>query len=194
MNNKFETVMSWIMYVRAGIWKIEQLNEQADNPEYIKEKYELLFKNELCREYNDATEHRMPGLYKHIGSFLCWIDIEEMRTIIFDNYNVLQPLYNGIYKSFDNKKLCLDIKAKGFDSSYFSYQEKEDDRYIFLESIVEGKCKNNAPNVRRMISILFSRQFEYKENINPIQFMFMDYSEIEKKKMKKDCELYYDNF
>ena len=73
---------------------------------------------------------------------------------------------------------------------YFKYCKQEDDRYISLKSIVEGNCKNSSQNLRRLISILFSRYFKYIENTNPEQKVFMDYSDEKKEVIYKECENY----
>lgn len=195
MNYKFETIMAWIMYIKNGIWEVEKRNDYADDPEVIQSKFEDLFENELYREFNDA-KHLMAGLYNQIGTIAVFINPEKWEFKVNDNYNNLLAFYNGIYNEFDGKRLCLKINKKGINKSfeknngYFDFKEKEDDDYVFVKSIVEGTCKIKAPNVRRLISVLFARPFNYLESANPENFMFMDYNQEEKDEIIKDCEQY----
>lgn len=195
MNYKFETIMTWITYVRNGIWEVEKKNDCVEDPECIRSRFEDLFFNELVREYNDAT-HLIYGLYNQVGTIAVFINPQKHEFHVNDNYNNLLSIYHGIYKEFDGKKLCLNTKKHGFNNSfdkengYFKFLEKEDDSFVSVKSIVDGNCKIKAPNVRRMISILFARPFNYLESINPETFMFMDYSEEEKEEIIKNCEQY----
>lgn len=195
MNYKFETIMTWITYMKNGIWNVDKRNDYADDPEVIRSKFEDLFENELYREFNDSR-HIMPGLYNQVGTVAVFINPETCEFNVNDNYNNLLAFYNGIYKEFEGKRLCLKTKKHGInktfdiENGYFEFREKEDDDHIFVKSIVEGTCKVKAPNVRRMISILFARQFNYLESTNPETFMFMDYEQEEKDEIIKDCEQY----
>ena len=195
MNYKFETIMTWITYVRNGIWEVEKKNDCVEDPECIRSRFEDLFFNELVREYNDAT-HLIYGLYNQVGTIAVFINPQKHEFHVNDNYNNLLSIYNGIYKEFDGKKLCLNTKKHGFNNSfdkengYFKFLEKENESFVSVKSIVDGTCKIKAPNVRRMISILFARPFNYLESINPETFMFMDYSEEEKEEIIKNCEQY----
>ena len=195
MNYKFETIMTWIMYVRNGIWEIDNHGKYKPDASTIRDKFEALFLNELIREYNDC-KHTMVGLHSQIGSVTVFINPEKLEFKVGDNYNNLLAFYHGIYESCSGKKLCLNIIKHGMDKSYipeagyFQYREHEDEEYVYVESVVNGTCKSNAPNVRRLISILFARHFEYLESTNPETFMFMDYSKDEKEEMIKDCEQY----
>ena len=195
MDYKFETIMTWIMYVKNGIWEVIKKNDYAEDPEVVQSKFEDLFFNELVREFDDAR-HMVPGLCNQIGTIDLFVDRSKYEFKVSDNCNNLLAIYNGIYKEFDGKRLCLKINKRGFnktfnkDNGYFCFKEKEDDEHIFVKSIVEGTCKVKSPNVRRMISILFARFFKYLEHINEEDFMFMDYSEEEKQEIIKDCEAY----
>lgn len=182
--------MAMVMYVKAGFWKVDKRNDYAEDEELVKSKYEELFKNELVRECNDSM-HFGNGLYKYIGTVTVFASFEKDNFTVVDNYNTLLSLYNGIYKTFNGRKLCLDTKAHGLRTNYFKYCEAEDEQYISLESIVKGTC-SYSPNVRRMISILFARDFQFLENYNPDQFMFFDYSEEEKEKIAKESKRFYE--
>ena len=190
MNYKFQTLMAMIMYVKTGFWKVEKRNDYAEDKELVKSKFEDIFKNELVRECYDAT-HVGNGLYKYIGTVTIFGDFKNNHFKVVDNYNTLLSLYNGIYRTFEGKKLCLDTKAHGLRTEYFKYCETEGGQYTSIESIVNGTCEY-TPNVRRMISILFSRDFQYLENYNPDQFMFFDYSEEEKEKIVKESKKFYE--
>ena len=190
MNYKFEPIMSWLMYIRLGIWNVGTTNHYADDPDVVIGRYRDLFKNELMREYNDC-KHTVYGLGNQIGTISVFINPDKNKFAVSDNYNNLMSFYNGVYKEFDGMKLCIDTKAKGLDTTnYFKFLKEEDERYISIRSIVEGKCNNNSANVRRIISIMFSRGFQYLESTNPEAYMFMDYDVDEKEKMIKECEDY----
>ncbi len=195
MNYKFETIMTWIMYVKNNIWKVKEKEDYKPNPEIIRDKFEALFQHELLREFNDCN-HSISGLYAQVGTITVFVNPDKHEFNVSDNYNNLMSIYNGIYNSFDGKKLCLNTKRRGFKWSYhpferyFVFREEEDDTFVFVESIVNGTCKSNAPNVRRLISLLFSRSFNYLESTNPEAFMFMDYSDEEKEEIIKECEQY----
>ncbi len=195
MNYKFETIMTWIMYVKNGIWNVQKQNDFADDPEVIQSKFEDLFENELYREFNDAR-HLMPGLYNQIGTIGVFINTDKWEFNVNDNHNNLLSFYNGIYKDFGGKRLCLKTKKRGINKSfdktngYFEFREKEDEDYVFVKTIVDGTCKVKSPNVRRMISILFARPFNYLESTNSETFMFMDYGQEERDEIIKDCEQY----
>ena len=193
MNYNFETIMSWIMYMKTGIWEIQTENDYHKDPDLVINKFEELFKNEIAREVNDGV-HSMFNVHKHIGTISVRINPETISYKVYDNYNTLMCIYNGIYGEFDGLKLCLDTKAHGFSSAdvrYFKFCEIEDDRFVSIKSIVLGTTKNKSPNARRMISILFSRPFQYSESTNPEQKMLMDYSEEEKAVIFQEC-LNYD--
>ena len=194
MNYKFETIMSWIMYYKNKVWEVEGNNECVKDPRFIKDKFEDLFFNELVREFNDSR-HLLTGLYDKIGTITVFINPEKVAFRAMDNYNVLLAIYNGIYGVFDGKRLCISTKEKGLkregsSRNYFSFQETDSDDFVSVYSIVTGACKSGCPNVRRLISILFARQFQYLESINSETFMFMDYSAEEKEKIIEDCENY----
>lgn len=187
--------MSWITNVNAGVWEVEKRNDYAEDPDVIINKFEELFLNELVREFND-TRQLMSGLYNQIGTITVFINPEKNHFKVIDNYNNLLAYRNGIYNTFNRKMLCINTKLHGLKSSYdcerhyFEFREKEDDEWVSLFSIVNGYSIGNFPNVRRMINVLFSRQYQYLESTNPETFMFMDYSEEEKQQMIEDCERY----
>lgn len=187
MNYKFETLMSWIKYYQSGIWDVVQRDDCVNDSESIRSKFQDIFKNELAREYNECA-HLMLGVYSQFGPLTVFVNTQEHKFKVIDNYNILLSIYNGIYGVFDGKILCLNTKHHGYNGRYFEYKDKEDDDYVSIYSIVTGECKNTSPNVRRMISILFSRPFRYIENVNPEDFMFMDYSEEEKESTIKDIK------
>ena len=195
MKFKFETIMTWIANVRNGIWNVEKKNNYSEDPEVIQSKYEELFQNKLIREFNDAT-HLMYGLHNQIGTIDVFISPDKNEFHVNDNYNNLLSYYNGIYKEFEGKRFCLNTRKHGLnraydrENGYFELHEKEDEDHVFLKSIVEGTSNNKSPNVRRMISILFARTFNYLESTNPETFMFMDYSPQEKDKIIQDCKQY----
>ena len=39
MYYKFETIMTWMMYIKTNIWKIDKENKYAKDPELVKSKY-----------------------------------------------------------------------------------------------------------------------------------------------------------
>lgn len=189
MNYNSEPLMSWIMYVKNGVWEVVTPTDCAGDPESIIDLYEELIKNEFVRECNEAV-HSMFNVYKRFGPISVVINPERMTYSVYDNYNNLMRIYNGIFMEFDGLKLCLDTKAHGFPNvgnRYFKYSKEEDDRYVSLKSIVEGTSKNGSQNVRRMISILFTRFFQYIESTNPEQKVFMDYTDEEKEQILKEC-------
>ena len=192
MNYNYEPIMSWIMYVKTGLWEVSAIDKCVENPDVIIEKFEELFKNEIVRECNDYV-HSMFNVHKRFGPITLHINTNLMRYIVFDNYNNLMSFYNGIYKEFSGCKLCLDTKGHGFpdgEHRYFKYCKEEDDRYVSIRSIVEGTCKNNSQNVRRMISILFTRNFRCIEDTNVEQKLFMDYTDEEKETIFNECMNY----
>lgn len=195
MYYKFETIMTWMMYIKTNIWKIDKENKYAKDPELVKSKYEELFLNELVREYNDCT-HTIYGLYQQISTITLFVNTEKKVLTAADNYNTLMAFYNGIYSSFEGKKLCLNIKKHGMNKSYdpnqgyFQFREKENEEFVFVESIVSGTCTVSSSNIRRLISVLFARTFEYLISSNPEDLMFIDYSPEEKEQMIKDCDQY----
>lgn len=195
MNYKFETIMSWITYVRNGVWEVDKRNNYSDDPEVVKNKFEELFQHELIREFNDAT-HLMYGLHNQIGTIAVFISPDKNEFHVNDNYNNLLSYYNGIFKEFNGKRLCLNTKKHGLNKTYdrnngyFEFREKEDEDFVFVKSIVEGTSNNKSPNIRRMISLLFSRTFNYMESTNPETFMFMDYSPEEKEQIILECKQY----
>ena len=97
MNYKLETIMTWIMYVKNGIWEVIKKNDYADNPEVVQSKFEDLFFNELVREFDDAR-HMIPGLCNQIGTIDLLIDRSKYEFRVSDSYNNLLSIYNGIYK------------------------------------------------------------------------------------------------
>ena len=185
MNYRYETIMTWIMYVKNKIWQVDKNNNYAEDGEVVVNKYNDLFKRELERECNDSL-HFMANQYKHLGTISVFIKPDEFVFNVSDCYNNLLCYYNGIYKTFNEKMVCLDTEARGYNAKYFVLCE-ENDRYVSLKSIVEGNAKR-CPNVRRVISMLYARQWPYIENINPDDFMFMDYSEEEKEELVRDCK------
>ena len=195
MNYKFETIMTWVTYLRNGIWEINEDNDYVDDPEVVKSKYEDLFFVELLKEFNDAR-HLIQGLYTQVSTFTVFINPNKHEFKVNDNYNLLRNIYNGIFKEYDGKRLCLKVNKHGFnktfktDNGYFEFRDREDDEHVFIKSIVEGTCNVSTPNVRRMISLLYARQFQYLESTNPNDFMFMDYFGEEREEMIKDCEQY----
>ena len=178
-----------LSYVRLGIWELERRRGFSDDPEPIRDKYNDIFKHELLMEYNDVT-HKMFSLYSLQNTITVFIDRKTNRMIVADGYNTLKSIYNGIYETYDGKRLALNINTKGLHQHYFEYKEKEDDEYVFVKSIIEGTVSRNNPNIRRLISALCGRQFKYLESINIEDFMFLDYSSKEKEQIIKDCEAF----
>ena len=186
MNYRYETIMSWIMYVKNGIWEIDKRNNYSSDGEFVAAKFNALFKIELERECHDSF-HFMANPYKNFGSITVFINPVEQRFTVLDGYNNLEAFYEGIYGNFDGWMICLDTKARGFKSEYFSFRPEESDRFVSLKSIVEGKAKK-CPNVRRVISMLFARQWPYLESINQEDYAFMDYEGEEKEELIKECK------
>ena len=174
------------MYVKNGIWKIDKRNDYADKGRVVVHKYNELFKYELERECNDSI-HFMTSPYKRLGTITVFIKPDELRFTVLDGYNNLTAFYNGIYKTFEEGIVCLDTEARGYKAEYFVLLPNETERFVSLKSIVEGKAKK-CPNVRRVISMLFSRQWPYLESINQEDFAFMDYEGEEKEGLIKECK------
>lgn len=192
MNYNSEPIMSWITYVRTGVWNVVTNSEAADDPDLIIDKFEELMKNEFVRECNEAV-HSMFNVYKRFGPISVVINTERGTYSVYDNYNNLMCWHNGIYKEYNGMKLCLDTEAHGFPSvgiRYFKYCKEEDNRYVSLRSIVDGTCNNGSQNVRRLVSILFTRFFQYIESTNPEQKVFLDYTDEEKVEIFKVCVNY----
>ena len=78
MNYKFETIMTWIMYVRNGIWEIDNHGKYKPDASTIRDKFEALFLNELIREYNDC-KCTMVGLHFQIGGVTVFIKEEMIK-------------------------------------------------------------------------------------------------------------------
>ena len=181
-----------ISYLRLGIWELERRRGFSDDPELIKDKFNDIFKHELLMEYNDVA-HKMFSLYSLQNTITVFIDRETNRMIVADGYNTLKSIYNGIYETYDGKRLALNVNTKGLHQHYFEYKEKEDDEYVFVRSIIEGTANRNNSNIRRLISALCGRQFKYLESINIENYMFLDYSSKEKEQIIKDCEAFEKN-
>lgn len=189
MDYRMGTFMSWITNIKTGVWTINK-KEELNNKELIKERFEHLFKNEIVRECNDCR-HFMVGIYRFIGTFNLFVNVQKNIFEVSDSYNNLLTIFYGIYDSVDGQKLCLDTKIHGFDVKYFDYREKEDDRYVFVQSVVNGTCKPSV-NVRRLISALFERNFQYMISCEPEEYMLMDCTLEEKEQIVGRCKKYYE--
>ena len=55
MNYKFETIMTWITYVRNGIWEVEKKNDCVEDPECIRSRFEDLFFNVFVEKLDVAV-------------------------------------------------------------------------------------------------------------------------------------------
>ena len=80
MNYKFETIMTWIMYIKNGIWEVEKRNDYADDPEVIQSKFEDLFENELYIS-EIVKDQILEGLQpSELASVICALVTEEQNN------------------------------------------------------------------------------------------------------------------
>ena len=108
-------------------------------------------------------------------------------TKIFPDNNFIESGISYITVHFQRGVAWVFDKSGDYAHEF---REKEDEDFVFVKSIVEGTSNNKSQNVRRMISLLFSRTFNYMESTNPETFMFMDYSPEEKEQIILECKQY----
>ena len=136
----------------------------------------LCLKSELYEYKNISDKHKTMLLNMFGGIPECPLAICRGYMIVLQHY-----------KTFEEGIVCLDTEARGYKAEYFVLLPNETERFVSLKSIVEGKAKK-CPNVRRVISTLFSRQWPYLESINQEDFAFMDYEGEEKETLIKECK------
>lgn len=185
MTIKYAPIMTWMRYLEMNIWSIKVSNPKYYNSEEeIIKKFNDLYKNELVREGNSDLDINP---YKGVGE----ITIHSVGTTFTANdyYGYLACYWRGIYGNIGKKKLGFAMCLRGFDKEYFKFIENEDDDYIFVESVVNGK-NIHYPNVRRLINALFMRPQPYFECFDQREFAFWEYSPSERKEMIKECKKY----
>ena len=67
----------------------------------------------------------------------------------------------GIYEKIDDEILCIDTEATLFETDFFAFKKKEDERYVSVKRIVEGNVDNPSVNAQRLVRILFANQYPY---------------------------------
>ena len=171
-----------------SIWIIETSNDRfLNSEEETIRMFSDLYRNELVREANYESEINP---YNGIGYISIHISGGDKECLLAkDDYGYLCCYWEGIYGSFGKRKLGFNKKLHGFNGEYFKYIEKEDEDYIFVSSIVNGRV-DRAPNVKRLINALFLRPQPYIEQYDRKDLMFWDYSESEKDEILKECRKY----
>ena len=187
MTIEYGSIMSWIIYLESGFWDLNRV-DNVITERMIIDKFNDLFRNEFIREYAGGKGYGY-NPYKGIGNITVFLNEDKETYTVIDTYNYLTCFYKGINSDINGKKLCLDLKAKGFYCDYFEYRTNEDKNHIFVINVIEGKCPVNQ-NVRRLISILFTRLQPYLRSYDLKDAMFSEYSELEKEEMIKNCKEY----
>ena len=182
MQISYSTIMTWMVNLKSGLWEIKRSPKNYSEDDIIT-KFNDLFKNELVREASYKVGFNP---YKGIGYISVYLKDDKERFEIIDDYGYVSCFYEGIYKRKGKKKLCLNTKAHGFNANYFKFLDKENDEYVSVESIIEGKRVGN-PNIRRLINIMFMRLQPYWETFDKEQISFADYTDEEKLEIKDLC-------
>ena len=180
----YATIMTWMKYLDLRYWHIKETKLFTE--EEIISKFNDLFKNELARE---GTSDYAFNPYKGIGYMTLSFDKKTKKFIVDDKCGYMTCFYSGINDSINGKKLALNKNIHGFNSNYFKFVNKEDDEFVFVRSVVEGKCKF-TPNIRRLINALYLRQQPICEQFKRREVMFLDYSDEEKEEIIKESQRY----
>ena len=173
--------MTWMKYIQTEYWKLEKTKVHSEDE--IIERFNDLFKNELVREAKPNAPHNP---YKGIG-YIVVSRLEDGSFIVKDDHDYLSSYYIGIYGGKD-EILCLNLKAKGLNTSYFKFTKESDD-YIPIIKIIRGVSTSNQ-NIIRLINILFMREQPYFENYDRKDIAFNDYSKEEKELIINQCKAY----
>ena len=172
-------------YLEYRYWELDIKKNYSE--EEIISKFNELFRNELAREGSTDCGFNP---YKGIGYMTISYNESDGNFVIKDQYGYITCFFLGLYAvRSGGRKLALNQKARGFFANYFKFVEKEDDTYVFVTSIINGKCKLNE-NVRRMINILYLRQQPICENFNRKKVIFPDYTDEERIEIIKECRKY----
>ena len=186
MDINFATIMSWCLYLKTGIWKLEGTPLLINEEQLTIDRFTELFRNELKRE-NNLGYGLGNNPYQGIGNIYVSLDTDKKTFLVEDIYKYLSCYYSAIYEEIEGKVLCLNINEHGLNGNYFEYRNKETKEWASIKSIINGNAPANT-NVKRMINILCIRELPFFVKYTSREIMFIDYNDEEKAKILEELQ------
>ena len=190
MRIQWTTLFGIRQNIKTNIWQT-RFDIKSDK-ETILRHFNRIFKGELEREIRIGLGNN-PYRFKSIPPIEISKNKDNQSYEIINDYDgFVAALLVGLSEEFDGEKLCFSWKNRGFDCGYFCFLKSGNKDNVEIDAIVKGKYQfNDFPNqnIRRLISILFEREFPIvkmwlpKPGIENDDDILVDYPSDERKEM-----------
>ena len=145
-----------------------------------------LFKGELEREIRTQLGNN-PFHFRYIPPIEIIMNKDFSYEIIKDYNSFVSSLLLG-FRGLNGKKLYFKYKNHGFNTSYFALLKNDLDDYVEVGKLFnDNYLFNDFPNqnVRRLICMLFERDYPIIKQWDNSMDVLVDYSKEERKAMFK---------
>jgi len=178
------TLFAVNQYITNGIWKLKF--DLDDNEELLIKTWDNLFKCELEREIRTQLGKNQYR-FRLIPPMEIIMNKDFSYSISKDYGGFISSLINGI-KGINGKKLYFKYKNRGFSTSYFALLKNGLEDYLEVDKLFSGEFLFSEfpnQNVRRLIGMLFERDYPIIKQWDSEQDILVDYSKDERKAMFK---------
>ena len=186
------TLFAVNQYINNGIWKLKFDLEK--NEELLIKTWDNLFKGELEREIRTQLG-KNPYHFRFIPPMEINMNSDFSYSIGKDYGGFISSLINGL-KGINGKKLYFKYKNHGFNTNYFALLKNGLDDYLEVNRLFSGEYLFDEfpnQNIRRLIGMLFERDYPIIKQWDNDKDILVDYSKEERKAMLKYKYQNFDN-